>query len=82
MANTKQQLAVRAAQLRRWAKEPDPVAALAPARRGFRAKFEREIDALGVTDPADHARRVDQLVRAHMADLARKSATSRRRGAA
>jgi hypothetical protein len=34
----------RAAALARWAYEPDPAAATAPATAGFLARFEREVD--------------------------------------
>lgn len=54
----------------RWAKEPDRTAATAPARRGFRARFEREVDPDGVLPPAELARRTDHAISAHMCRLA------------
>lgn len=69
----------RIAALERWAHEPDPTAALAPARSGFRAKFERQVDPTG-TMPADElAARVDRLVKAHMTRLSAKASAARRR---
>jgi hypothetical protein len=43
---------------------PDLVAAR--ARKGLRAKFEKEADPEGLLDPEERARRADLLVRAHM----------------
>lgn len=54
----------------RWAKEPDRKAATAPARRGFRARFEREVDPEGKLPPAELARRTDHAISAHMCRLA------------
>jgi hypothetical protein len=68
----------RAASHIRWAKESDPTAATAPARKGFDARFERQLDEWGITDPADRARRIGHLRKAYFADLARKSAVTRR----
>jgi hypothetical protein len=67
------------AALTRWARTTDTKAALAPARQGFRAKFEREAAELGITDPALVFAYVDRSMRAHMTKLARKSATARRK---
>jgi len=47
----------------------DPVARLEPARRGFRAKFEHEVDPDGVLDPDERERRADYAMKAHMARL-------------
>jgi len=71
-----------AASLTRWAREADPKAALAPARQGFRAKFEREAVEAGITEPALVLKYVDRMMRAHMTNLARKSAAARRKDAA
>lgn len=70
-----------AASLTRWASVADPVAELAPARRGFRAKFEREAADKNITDPAAIQRYVELSMRAHMTNLARKSAKARRKDA-
>lgn len=56
-----------------------PAEMVAPARRGFDARFEREADPDGVLAPAERARRADALRRAHMARLAMKSAQARRK---
>jgi hypothetical protein len=57
---------------------------LAPARRGFRARFELEVRAAaraaGESPSDDEVRaRVDRLLRSWMLDLARRSAAARRR---
>lgn len=62
----------------RWARVADPKAETAPARKGFDARFERELDEMGVTDPDDRARRLPHLRKAYFADLARSSARKRR----
>jgi len=49
----------------------------APARRGFRLRFEREVDPDCRLAPAERARRASQLMRAHMLRLARNSAEVR-----
>lgn len=80
--NTNQRLAARAGQLRRWAMTADRSAALAPARAGVRAKFVRQAEAAGFTDPADIDACADRLYRAHMTDMARRSAAARRKTSA
>jgi hypothetical protein len=72
-------LIARIAAAERWARTPDRTAATEPARRGLRAKFEREADPDGVLDTAERARRADALMTAHMLRLARESAKARRR---
>jgi hypothetical protein len=57
---------------------------LAGARRGFKARFEREAafaaEAAGETlSPAELARRAERLRRSHMLGLAARSAAVRRR---
>jgi hypothetical protein len=74
-------LRARIAAAERWAREADRVAATAPARRGLRAKFEREADPEGTLSSAERARRADGLMRAHMLRMALRSAESRRRRA-
>ena len=54
---------------------------LSAARRGFRARFTRLVDPDGLLDPVERDVRADRLQRAHMLELAAKSATARRRGA-
>lgn len=63
--------------LRRAAREIDPKAAGQRGQRGLDAHFDAQVPA-EITDPAERARRIILLRRAHMADLARKSALSRR----
>lgn len=62
-------LLARAAANARWGRTADRAAATAPARRGLRAKFAREIDpdgTLAASAPAELERRVDNLYLAHM----------------
>ena len=65
----------------RWADTDDRAAATAPARRGFDARFEAEVDPDGTLDPAERARRVASKRRAYFGRLALLSAQSRRRAA-
>lgn len=62
----------------RWANEPDRKAATAPARRGQEAKWAAQVDPDGVLAPAELARRVESLRKAHMQRLALASARARR----
>ena len=71
----------RIAAAERWARTPDRVAATEPARRGLRARFEREADPDGILDAAERALRADALMTAHMLRLARASAQARRTAA-
>lgn len=48
------------------------------ARRGLRAKFEREVDPEGVLSEAERRRRADLAFRRHMAGLALRSSRARR----
>ena len=50
-----------------------------PARRGFFAKFEREVDPERVLSPDERLRRATLAQRAYMLRLAAKSAEARRR---
>lgn len=65
----------------RWAREPDRVAATAPARAGLRAKFEREVNPNGGLSPDEVGRRADLLRRAHMLRMSRAAAAARTRSA-
>lgn len=71
-------LIARAAAHTRWAKTADTTAALAPARKGLEAKFEREADPEGVLPPEERRRRAAHLRTAHMQRLALRSAQVRR----
>ena len=53
----------------------------APLRAGFLRKFELEADPDDTLDPAERRWRAEQLLKQHMARLARKSATARRKSA-
>jgi hypothetical protein len=77
-ARVDRRLIARIAAAERWARTPDRAAATEPARRGLRARFEREADPEGVLDVAERNRRANALFTAHMLRLARASATARR----
>ena len=49
-----------------------------PARRGFMAKFAREVDPEGVLSSEERSRRATAALKAHMARLAYRSAQARR----
>lgn len=72
--------------LRAWALN-SPETMVGAAHRGFTAKFERivreaaEANGEALSD-AELAARTDRLRRAHMLDLAARSAAARRKGAA
>lgn len=53
----------------KWSRETDRVAATAPAREGFMARFERQVDPDGVLTPRERAIRAEHARRAHMARL-------------
>jgi hypothetical protein len=74
-------LRARIAAAERWGRTVDRQAATEPARRGMRAKFEREADPDGVLSPDERARRADQLLHAHMLRMALASARKRSRRA-
>jgi hypothetical protein len=52
------------------------------AHRGFRARFEREVDPDGTLPPAERAARAERARRAYMLTLAARSAAVRRKKAA
>lgn len=69
----------------KWAACEDRAAATAPARKGWRARFEQQADPEGVLSPEELQARTDQLIKAHMTRMALKSSLSRakkKRGAA
>ncbi|KJK44399.1 hypothetical protein UK23_29615 [Lentzea aerocolonigenes] len=68
----------RAAVATRWAKATDREAETAPARKGFLAKLEREVDPEGVLPPEVRLQRAVELRRAHMLRASLKSAQVRR----
>lgn len=53
----------------RWARTPDRVAATAPARRGWRLRWERQVDPAGTLAPAIRATLADAAMRSYMAGL-------------
>lgn len=64
-----------------WARTEDRVARLQPARDGFEARFEREVDPDGVLPPEERAKRALNAKRAYMQRLAVSSAKARARKA-
>lgn len=72
-------LIARIAANERWGRTDDRAAATAPARRGMRAKFAREIDPDGTLGAAELERRVDQLYRAHMQRMSLAAQAARQR---
>jgi hypothetical protein len=64
----------------KWARNPDRKAATAPARRGFDARFERQVDPdgeLARTNPRELAARVKSAKSAYFARLSLRSAMAR-----
>lgn len=74
-------LSARMAAHTRWAKTEDRIAATAPMRKAFIERFEREVDPDGKLDPAERAKRAENLRRAHFARLSLKAAQARRKRA-
>lgn len=72
-------LRARSAAYTKWAMTDDREAATAPARAAARNRFEKLVDPDGVLNDEERARRADMARRAFYADMARKSAASRRR---
>jgi hypothetical protein len=72
-------LMARIAAAERWGRTADRGAATEPARKGLRAKFEREADPDGTLSPQERARRADQLMHSHMLRMSRAAAQARRR---
>ena len=57
----------------------DPKDMTAPARRGFLARFERQVDPDGALPAEERERRAQAALKSHMARLALSSADARRR---
>ena len=55
----------------------DEAAHTAPARKAFLDGFERQADPDGLLEPAERARRAEQLMKAHMTNLALRSSRAR-----
>jgi len=60
-----------------WSRN-DAETMVGPAHRGFRARFERQVDPEGRLGPEERSRRADRARRAHMLKLAEMSAAARR----
>lgn len=71
-------LRARAAAYTRWAFVSDRTAATEVARRAARDRFHRLVDPDGVLPLDERAKRAESARRAFYADMARKSAASRR----
>jgi hypothetical protein len=63
----------------RWARTPDRSGATAPARRGFEARFEREVDPEGKLPCEVRGRLAESARKAYFSKLAYQSAKARRR---
>jgi hypothetical protein len=56
----------------KWANTADRTAATQPARRGFMARFERQVDPDNKLSAAERHRRAESAMRAYMGQLALK----------
>jgi hypothetical protein len=65
-----------------WANSSDRAGRTAPATNAFLARFERQVDPLGVLDPELRTQMALHARRAYMLQLAERSAKLRRRAAA
>ena len=65
-----------------WANSSDRAGRTAPATSAFLARFERQVDPLGVLDPELRTQMAMHARRAYMLQLAERSAKVRRRAAA
>ncbi|MFI7448174.1 hypothetical protein ACIBQX_11805 [Nonomuraea sp. NPDC049714] len=61
-----------------WANTSDPAARTKPARDGFLKRFEQQVDPNNELPAAERERRAGHLRKAHMQELAAKSAQKRR----
>jgi hypothetical protein len=62
-----------------WAATSDSAARTAPARKGFLARFEREVDPEGKLPEEERRRRAEHAKRAYFLGLAARSAKARKR---
>lgn len=69
----------RMASYARWAGPADPRKATEPARKGFMARFERQVDPDKTLPPEERQRRAEAAMRSHMARLALNSSRARGR---
>ena len=65
-----------------WSRTSDRTARTEPGRKGFLARFEREVDPDGVLPDGERARRAEHARRAYMQKLALASAATRRQARA
>lgn len=65
-----------------WANTADRSARTKPARDAALARFEQQVDPAGVLDPAERRVRAEHARKAHMLDMAARSAAARRARAA
>ncbi|MFI1994900.1 hypothetical protein [Actinoplanes sp. NPDC020271] len=65
-----------------WANTADRQGRTAPATSAFLARFEKQVDPLGVLEPAVRERMAEHARRAYMLQLAERSAKARARRAA
>jgi hypothetical protein len=72
-------LRARIAAYAKWARTDNRTLATAPARAGFDARFEREVEPDGQLSAPERARRAGFARRAYFARLALLSAKARRR---
>jgi hypothetical protein len=66
---------------RRWARTPDRAAATKPARDAFLARFEQQVDPHSEHPPEVRRAMARSAMRAHMTDLAIRSAEARKKTA-
>jgi hypothetical protein len=64
-----------------WANTADRQGRTAPATASFLARFEKQVDPLGVLDAETRGKMAEHARRAYMLQLAEKSARARRRAA-
>jgi hypothetical protein len=65
-----------------WANTADPAARTKPGRDAFLARFERQVDPNNELPEAERMRRAEHLRKAHMQELAARSAQKRRQNSA
>ena len=76
--NTTRAILGRIGAAERWGRCEDRAKATEPARRGLRAKFEREADPDGTLPPDELEYRVEQLMKAHMLRMSLAAAKARK----
>ena len=62
-----------------WSQTTDRKARTRPAREAFLARFERQVDPGGSLSPDERKLRAKHAMRAHMLQLARRSAALRKK---